>query len=158
MDEECISCNGGDFAQLTRDNINKYGLSIVGTQYELADDTIPMTYSIGITETTKKPEIIIFGIPTKYAKTFINMYMAKIKDGFKFEMGKEYDDFAEGYPMQLKEISLKSYNDYLIQAEAFNTQNTNALKAVQMIYPDADGNWPWDSENEHFIKIAKILD
>jgi len=158
-EQECFTCSGGDFAQKTRENIEEFGVSIVGTQHEISIGTIQMTYSIGITETLNKPELIIFGIPTKHAQTFINMYMQMLRDGKEFKAGVEYPDFASGFMTRLKEISRDSYMDHLCQAYEFNIQNNNDIKAMQFIFPDKEGKWPEDPEvDPKNLLMLNILD
>jgi len=157
-EQECFSCGGGDFAQETRKNIERVGLSIVGTEHITDDSIIPMTYSVGITESLDKPELIIFGVPQQFAAIFINMYYQMLKEGKTFEPDIEYTEFADGYPSKFKKIGTLAYVNHLCKAYEFNVQNNHEIKALQMIYPDKDGNWPENSTDEAFLKTAIILD
>lgn len=157
--EECFSCGGGDFAQKTRENIEKFGVSVVGTQIPLEDGMLSMTYSIGITSTLGAPEVIMFGVPAPSATVFINMYYQGIKSGKEYKPGIEYDEFAEGFGMKFKKISTQSYEDHLIQASEFNIQNNVGREALQMIFPDKFGRWPEDPMvDERNVKMLHLLD
>ena len=155
---ECLECSGGDFAFETRKNIEERGLSIVGTSYEIDIGMLAMTYSVGITETLGKPELIIFGVSNQHAAAFINMYYDFLKEGRTFEPGVDYDEFAEGFKTRFKEISTESYMDHLCKAAEFNIENNHELKAMQMLYPDEHGIWAEDSQDERFKQIAIELD
>lgn len=156
--EECYSCAGGDAPQLIRDHIEEFGLSVVGTWLSTDDGDLSMTYSIGITESTGEPEIIVMGLETKQAQGFINRYYQLIKSGDTPVPGTPTDQLAS-IPMQTREVDIDSYKDHLCQAYEFNIQNNNEIKAVQLVFPDGNGRWPWDENaTESFKKVAHILD
>jgi len=157
--EDCFACGGGDVDQQQIDHIKEFGLSVIGTEEIVDGFRIPLTYSIGITSTLGKPEVVVYGLPTKHAHIFINMYYARIKAGEMLIPGVEYDDFAaDGFKLQFKEITRESYASSLIQAKYYNDSRNIELKAYQLIYPDADGNWPWDPEVDDMFKTnANVL-
>lgn len=157
---KCNGCNGEDIDQNIQENIQKYGVSIIGTEHITPEGNyISMTYSIGVTETTGYPELVIFGIPVEHAKIFINMYFKMHEDGKIIKPGVDYNEFAEGFPTRFKEITESSYRDHLYKAAAFNDQNNNPLKAMQLIFPDSHGRWFWEEGvDPEFKTLLNILD
>ncbi len=154
---DCSACNGDNIRQNTIDNIKKYGVSIIGTEHEIQDHLIPMTYSIGVTQTYNKPELIIFGLPTAHAQTFINMYVSRLKAGEAFKTDTEYLDFADGYPLMFKEVSSYNYREHLCQAAFYNDDFGYRIEAIQLIYPDTNSKWPWEEGVEEKVKLGVNL-
>lgn len=156
MSVECAACNGDNVVDIILKNVEEYGVSVMGTEIEIDGGMLPMTYSIGITKSIGKPEIVIFGVNSKHAQTFINMY-SKFAEKNAIEIGKEYFDFAEGYPTMFTEVTKDQYKENLCQARFFNEEYGVELKAVQLVYPDVNRNWPWQEVDEVFKKTAHVL-
>ncbi len=140
-EETCYACTGGNTQDRIQKDIDRYGISVIGTTEDVNGKTIPMTYSVGANETLDLPEVILFGIPTEHAHVFINRYYRGLKEGTIYEPGKDYSEFAEGFPTRFKNITSDQFKDHLCQALYYNENQGNVSKAVQFLFPDADGNW-----------------
>lgn len=156
--KKCDMCDGKDTAFLTWEHINKFGLSVVGTAVDIKGISVPMTYSVGITYSIGEPEIIIFGLDSKIAQVFINMYYVKLKNKIPLELDVPRNDFAENNNAIFCSVSYDQAKKHMFQAVDFNRDNNIEMRAVQMIYPDQNNNWPWDADtNEDFRTLSNVL-
>ncbi|TGK82974.1 DUF4262 domain-containing protein [Leptospira noumeaensis] len=108
------------------------------------DENPPFSYSIGIQQTSNHPEIIITGMDIDDAHKIINEYNRLVKSGNTIIPDKLYDCFLENYSCSFKLVKEKYYKEYFGWARwLYNGNNFNAL---QLIYPNIDGIWPWDEK------------
>ena len=143
---------GGD--DRTRQDIEKYGCTVMHVMEE--GQLPPFAYSIGITQETGAPEVVVIGLKRPMAHFVVNEYNKRVRDGERFESGKPYSDFLEGFDVFFEEVPLSVYEDYFGQDIDFYG-GTN-FKVLQLIYPTTKGIWPWASDApESFRKWQPIL-
>lgn len=128
-------------------DIDEYGCHIL--QVMGWNERPSFSYSIGIQKCTGQPELIVIGLDQRLCGFIINDYNARIKEGKIFDQGKLYDKFIEVFQVMFKEVEEKHYHDFFGWARWL--YKGNDFKALQLIYPDTQGLWPWDK------KASKIL-
>lgn len=131
---------GGD--QRTRDNIAKYGCTIMHVMEE--DTSPPFAYSIGIYQETRAPEIIVIGLKQPMAHFIVNEYNRRVRSSERIVAGGFYSDFIEGFEVFAEDVPLSEYDDYLGQAIDF--YGDHSFKVIQIIYPTTKGIWPWSED------------
>lgn len=131
---------GGDVR--TRDDIAKYGCTVMHVMEE--SEFPPFAYSIGIFQETGAPEIVVIGLKQPMAHFIVNEYNRRAQTGERFETGKYYSDFIDGFEVFVGEVPLSEYDDYL--GQAINFYGGRAFKVIQIIYPTTKGIWPWDKD------------
>jgi len=157
MDKKtCTACADRNILEDIKDNISKYGFTVIGTSVETEYDFhLDMTYSIGIQSTYNLPDIIIFGLPTEIAYTFINMILDRMKKEGPVLPDIDYLKFAQGFPTRFKDISPEAIEKYMIQA--VNYYQTSRLDVVQLIFPDSKGKWAHEDGCEKASKITSDM-
>ncbi|MFB9215684.1 DUF4262 domain-containing protein [Vibrio sinaloensis] len=123
-------------------DIERYGCHILHIMEE--DEYPGFSYSIGIEKTSSQPEIIITGLNQEVAHWIANEYNNRVKAGEIFKPDEYYSGFLEGFDITFKEVSPEYYAEYFGWANWLYKGNN--FKALQFIYPDTSGVWPWDSE------------
>ena len=112
-------------------------------------------YTIGLMENYGQPELILFGLDLKLMHILLNQFSAFMRDGKTFEIGMKYDDFLEGYNVQLIPVIPENYIDFLGAAGQYYGHWN--FPVMQVIWPDKEHHWPWEENFNPKIKYAQPL-
>jgi hypothetical protein len=140
--------------QKALDDVQHYGLHVVNVLEE--GDLPPFTYSVGLCHTFKHPEVLIYGLPRDRAHRILNDLADELRAGKRYLAGGVYDDLIEGYRCTFRVIPQSQYREHLGWALWFNEHPD--FPALQFIYPDREGRWPWeDGVSEEFRRYQLVL-
>lgn len=140
--------------QKALDDIEEYGCHILHILEE--GDYPRFTYSIGIEQTSRKPELVILGLKHELANWMINEYNSRLRAGESFEPGKYYEGFLEGFEVTFQEVSKEHYKEYF--GWGLWLYKGNNFKVLQLVYPSTSGIWPWDQNApESFTWLQPLL-
>lgn len=129
------------------DDIAKHGCHIINV---LAEGELPeFSYSVGIQQSTHRPEAIVIGLKYPIAMFVINEYNARLKAGETFAVGKFYSGFVEGFDCYIEHAHTKHYREYF-GWDIWLYKGTN-FDAIQFVYPSTSGMWPWDKESSEWF-------
>jgi hypothetical protein len=138
----CRYCNGltkeQNFAWY-REKINTTGWAVISVE---ADEEAAFAYTLGLTRFHGHPEILIAGLPGTMAGYVLNDLGREVGLGHRFEHGQlaHSDDGRTLQFVQIEDPSL------LTEAQAlYSTRQTGLIPALQVVYTDEDGRWPWDN-------------
>lgn len=144
-----------EYRQSVLKNIENFGFhttSVMGSN----PDEISYTYSTGIQETASKPDIIIFGLSPSLSHTLINIYYNRIKSGESFEAGVQYSSFLKESTIVFDTVPKNKIDEYMLCVPWIYGDKQH--EAYQLLYPDDDGNWPWqDNVEETFRRFQPVL-
>ncbi|RWY55903.1 DUF4262 domain-containing protein [Mucilaginibacter gilvus] len=135
-------------------NIEKYGCHLV--LIERGDYLPAFVYSIGLHQNFNHPEIICFDLKSELMSGMINHACDLIKQGEKLVPGKSYSDFLEGHNIQFLPVDKEFYPDYLGYANWYYGNDFN-FPALQMVYPDLQGFFPWENSFDSDWKFRQPL-
>lgn len=131
-----------DFYSKALRDIEKNGCHII---YEEATFERPsFTYTIGMEQSSKCPEIVVTGMDKDIAHFLVNEYNSRIQDGETFEAEEFYDEFLEEFQVTFKVVDPKYYGRYFPLAREF--YKGDDFRALHFIWPDIDGAWPWQKK------------
>jgi hypothetical protein len=137
---------GGD--SRTRKDIAKYGCSVMHI-FDPDGDLPPFAYSIGIQQETGAPEVVVIGLKQPMAHSVVNEYNRRVREGERFEVGKYYDGFLEGFEIRIGAVSFGQDIDFY---------GGRGFQVLQVIYPTTKGVWPWtEGAPESFLQWQPIL-
>jgi hypothetical protein len=147
-----------DFDELlekTKHNIEKYGLQVMSIR---ASDYLPsFSYSIGLLESYRHPELICFGLSINLMHTLINDVAALIKQGEKIEPGRNYDNIFANSVAQFVQVDAGNVPDYF--KLALNYYQLDQIPAMQLVWTDRENRFPWDvGFEEEFVYKQPLLD
>ncbi|NLR92129.1 DUF4262 domain-containing protein [Flammeovirga agarivorans] len=109
------------------------------------DDYLPaFAFSIGLYKSYQHPEIIVFGLPMEMMKVTINTLCDAVKKGTKYKANTEYNDILNKFPVKFLEVNKAYYSDYL-RYNSWVYDHSNNFPAVQLVWTDNKGNFPWDT-------------
>ncbi|MEM7504042.1 MAG: DUF4262 domain-containing protein [Pseudomonadota bacterium] len=135
-------------------DIEKYGCHIL---HVLEDESGPcFTYSIGIEKTSAHPELIVTGLKRDIAHWIINEYNHRIMGGETFEPDKLYSGFLDNFEVMFRPVLKRYYEEYFGWGQWL--YGSDEFRVFQLIFPNTNGKWPWDSEApDEFIYFIPLL-
>lgn len=152
-DPDCECCQDGMEAYLkkTEDNIRRFGHSVVGTWIETPDGNVNMAYTVGLAD-AGLPELIVFGLPPEAATPMLNASAERLRQG-TLALDAPVEEIGN-LPMVFKAVEPSVAQEHIIQA---NNRAGRELPAIQMIWPDPKGRFPWDPAFDTRFSLAQPL-
>lgn len=142
-----------DFEQKTLENIQRFGCAVMHVPEE--GDLPPFSFSVGVTKTAGFPELIVIGLQQALAQSLINDYYHRLQAGEVFRAGGYYAGFLEGFDVHLERVLEAHYEDYLGYNLGF--YDGPHFEALQLIYPNTKGIWPWQPEADAWFQARQPL-
>jgi hypothetical protein len=135
-------------------HIGEHGCHVVRV---MEDDIGPgFSYTIGLHQRFGHPELIVVGLPGDLGAILLNIAARALIGGARYESGREYDDFLQGYSCTFREIPTEKYPSYFGFAIWF--YGGAGFPAMQLIYPDRNRRWPWEEGvDEAFIQEQPLI-
>ncbi len=123
-------------------DIETYGCHVVHAGE--VDDEPPFSYSVGIGKMSRQPEVIVLGLARELAYAIISEYNARVRAGEVFAAGRRYGGFFAAYDVAFEVVDPRNYREYL----GWNLwlYEGDSFDVLQIIYPSAAGEWPWDED------------
>lgn len=101
-------------------------------------------YTVGLAA-QRLPELILFGLPPTVAQSLLNDLGSRMRAGTtQVAAGDTVWGLVRGYPVRLVEVT--DSREHLTISNRF-AGGPSAVAALQVVFPDAQGRWPWESES-----------
>lgn len=114
------------------------------------------TCSVGLWANFGQPEVVVFGLPAEVAGELIELLADEADEGHRFLDGTRHEGLLEDYPVRFVEVPKGRYAESL--AAACWAYEGDDFPAVQLVWPDKQGRWPWDpSAREGFRAGQPVL-
>ena len=125
-------------------DIQKFGWQCLHVAPRIGEDGAFFTYSIGLTESYKHPEILIFGLEKEKAHGILTECVDMIKSGMRFPIDEPVADvLAREFCVVFKPIRKDCFDQYLGTAvRYYGHQN---FDAYVLFWPDKENCFVWDS-------------
>lgn len=115
-------------------------------------------FSVGLYYTFKHPEILVIGLEHPVANKLINLAGGYISQGKIYDPELLEDDLLEGFSCAFIPISIENYQKYFGYAIWFYRQLKQPFPAIQLVWPDKQGRFPWErGYNEQFSTLQPLL-
>lgn len=111
-------------------------------------------YTVGLWESYGHPEVLVLGLLPDVLHNVCNIIGRQVNDGGTFEPGVPYGDILDGADAHFVQIDRNHY-DRLNLANAIY-EGTD-YPALQMIWPDWNGNFPWEDRCNVLTKAVQPL-
>lgn len=122
-------------------NIKRHGYHIVVVG---ADETAsPFAYTVGLYHQFRHPEIIVVGLGEERMVDVLTHVAEEIRGGQKFEAKKTYEEILEGYDCTFRRVAARHFATHLPRALWY--YDRFPFPALQLVWPDSDGRYPWQS-------------
>ena len=126
----------------TRENIAKFGCGVIHVMEE--GELPPFAYSVGITQQTGAPEVVVIGLKRDMAHSVVNEYNKRVREGERFVPGQLYSGFIGGFDVLAEDVPLAAYDEYFGQnLKLYGGPN---FRVLQLVYPTTTGIWPWSEQ------------
>jgi hypothetical protein len=116
-------------------------------------------FTIGHFYKQNHPELIVIGLPAETAHKLLNIAVVKVVGAKeRIEPYKKYKDFTEGLSVAFVPVGIEHYNEYLGYAGWFYGSMSMPFPALQMVWPDKSGKYPWEKGyDKQFLQLQPIL-
>jgi uncharacterized protein DUF4262 len=117
----------------------------------MEDDKGPaFAYTVGLYHSFGHPELIIVGLPLDVGHSVLNIAGESIRRGAQYSEGLQSDEFFEDRACMFRRMPEAQYGNYLGWDLWF--YDGTAFPALQMIWADQHGRWPWESTADPGIR------
>lgn len=112
-------------------------------------------YTIGFKATFGRPETVVVGLPEGTSEGVLSSVCAELESGASFSDGDVSDDVLEAFSVRFMAVSEDFLSNTLTQAtEFYGGQN---FEALQLYWPDGDGNFPGDKNAPSWLNERQRL-
>jgi hypothetical protein len=140
--------------QEIKSNIKKYGHHIIHVLEE--EDEANFSYTIGLYETYKQPEIIIIGQSQDLLQVLLNNLAYDYKQGRVLTSGQLEEDILDDYKCMALDVDKKHYEEFL--GLAMDYYKGIDFPVMQIIWPTQSNQYPYDTDApEGFKKWQPVL-
>ena len=126
------------------EDVRKYGWSMAS----IYDAKPPFQYTVGLMETCRHPEFIVFGLDSKHGGALFSGLIREIRAGRTFSEPGVYtvNVGGEDHKVGIRRVHTTQHPLYLGFAMGFlaNVGRIGELQAMQAFWPDRDGKFPFD--------------
>ena len=101
----------------------------------------PWSFTIGLYETWRHPELIIIGRSRTTAHHVLDRIAAALDDNHRVDLSQPASDLIPGSTCFLLEVAAQHYHDYVGYARWF--YRDKQFPHYQIVWPSNDGHYPW---------------
>jgi hypothetical protein len=112
-------------------------------------------FTIGLTKTFAHPEVIIFGLALSTMHGTLNNIGALVRAGKRFEPGDVTQELLKRYACEFVRVPRSAYPDFFGSACRF--YGGDAFEALQCVWPDRGGRFPWDDAVDDAVRRCQPL-
>lgn len=151
-ENKCDHPSAEKIDQFVQTSIKKHGWCCMGV---FAEEGSPaFSYSIGF-NLLNHPEIIVCGLPNETAHELMSEVYRRIKKGtMTIKDGDTFDDLAN-MPLHFIKISESAKQKMMLLTNKY--YNHWDFDALQMIWPDPAGRFPWNERFDQEYSAAQLL-
>jgi hypothetical protein len=123
-----------------------------GWHVTVVEDTPRYAHTTGLTRSFAHPEILVIGLPITSIASVVDEVAQLVANGTVFKAHDVSHEVFEGLEATFREVPLVSVLDYCAAATAFYGLPP---KVLQLVWPDANGHWPWDWRADARAKLQQ---
>lgn len=121
-------------------DVDANGLHVVHVEDEAGEPAY--SFSIGLHESFGQAEVVVFGLPAAAAEALLEAIADDAADGKSFVADSRHEGLLQDYPVRFLAVPKAFYREYL--GEAVWAYEGDGFPALQLVWPDKQGRWPWD--------------
>ncbi|HEX5054222.1 MAG TPA: DUF4262 domain-containing protein [Planctomycetota bacterium] len=133
------------------DDVEQYGVHVVHVPAELGGGGF--SFTVGLWHNFEQPEVIVFGLPDEVAHDLLNAVADEADEGRRFLADSRHEGLLENYSVRFLAVPRSAYADHFGAASwAYEGEE---FPAVQLVWPDKQGRWPWDAEAREAFRCGQ---
>jgi hypothetical protein len=114
-------------------------------------------FTVGLFRSFDHPEVIVFGSDPGDLEAIAEAVGDRVRGGDRFEEGAVATGILPGRPVVFRRVAARHYSTWLAHAAWYH--GGLRFPAVQCVWPDAAGNFPWDRWYPRWLRAQQpILD
>jgi hypothetical protein len=129
---------------LFAEDVREYGWSMAS----ISDHSPPFRYTIGLMETFRHPEVIVFGLDSDNGRALLSALVREIRAGRSFAETGAHTIDVDGNKLRIgfRRVHPTQHPLYLGFAMGFltNIGRLGELEAMQAFWPDKTGKFPFE--------------
>jgi Domain of unknown function (DUF4262) len=137
----CLQCNGWTDEEIRAKrfrDIETHGWSI--TYVEADQSNAAFAYTIGLTRFHGHPELLVSGLDQNLTVDMLNSIGHEVRRGTRFTAG----DLVLGQGDNRYQFAWVDDRSELVDAQQTYASEAGFVPALQIIYSDERGHWPWE--------------
>lgn len=136
------------------EDIAEYGWHCVHIFAE--GDLPPYAFTVGVFETYKHPELIIFGLPREVAHQVLDLAVRALRSGAITDLSLPSDELLNGYPCVFVQVPESEYFEHVGYDRWY--YEGNAFPLYQIVWPSRERKFPWHPDaSEEFRRVQPVL-
>jgi hypothetical protein len=134
-----------------RDIVARTGWCVMNVEGDA--ESAACAYTIGLDANLGHPELVVFGLDAGVMQSLLNVAAHDIMKGSRFEVGGFSSDVLADHSVAFAAVSPEAYEYYLGAAVRF--YGGNSFSALQVIWPDRNGRYPWDAGVDQWVRWSQ---
>jgi hypothetical protein len=137
------------------DDVEEHGVHILSVPER--DEQCAFSATVGMWHSFEQPEVIVFGMPPEVARELLDVIADEASEGKTFLAGSQHKGLLQHYAVRFHAVPPALYSKYF--AAATWAYEGAPFTAVQLVWPDKQGRWPWDEGvREVFRECQPVLE
>lgn len=121
------------------------------------EDDPAHAFTVGLFRSFDHPEVIVFGPAPMDLEEIVEALGERVRHGERFEEGAIATGLLPGRPVVFRRVAARHYPAWLAHAAWYH--GGLRFPAVQCVWPDAAGNFPWDRWYPRALRLQQpVLD
>ena len=113
-------------------------------------------YTVGLWHSYQHPEVLIVGLPHEMTQILLHNINYRIRhEGVSFRDGSVTNDVIDGFDCFFQTIERENYDEWFAANQWF--YGDDHFTAVQMLWPDVRGVYPWQNEADSYLRWNQPL-
>lgn len=131
------------------DKIAKHGWAVQGVFGDAEIEAAPFAYTAGLTA-QGLPELVIYGLDVGLAGNVLNSAATQMIESGEFAAGQAVSRLIRNFDMVAIEVLLPV--DLLAAVQIYGP-----VRAIQLVWPDTEGRFPWQTGYEFAAIIQPLM-
>lgn len=136
-------------------DVSEFGWHVVGIHEE--ENSPRFAFSVGLYYQYLHPEMMIMGLPHEVAHKLLANVQGIIQQGGSIQAWNAVNEVAN-FPLMAVPIHLNHYKEHLGYAMWFYRSLLEPFPAIQLVWPDKAGVFPWQEGYDHrCFQLQRVL-
>lgn len=122
------------------DDVEECGVHVVHVPE--VDERPGYSFTVGLWHSFEQPEVLVFGLPEEVAHELLNALADEASAGQKYLDDQKHAGLLVDYTVRFVALPPHCHAEYL--ATAVWAYDGGEFPAVQLVWPDKQGRWPWE--------------
>ena len=133
--------------------IERFGWAAIGVMPTFEEPCMPFTYTVGLYNFDKHPELIVVGLHPEQAHGMLWGLYERVRKGERFEAGQRDSHVIQNHDVIFQ--AMPPSGAPLHQAREYF--EVDELPALQVVWPDTNGRFPFEEDFEQEFVGRQVI-